>query len=271
MTILCPKRGEGMIVGINISWLGQSGLRLDAGGSVVYVDPYLSDSVEKIHGARYERMVSAPTRPEDIDDANYVLITHEHLDHCDPDTLPALAATSPNCLFLAPYEVGKALEGFGICEERILAPNETWLPLGSGVQVHPVPAAHPLVERDGNGFLRYFGYVIDCEGTRIYHAGDTSPHEHVIKSVCELGPIDVALLPVNEINFFRSRMGIVGNMSVREAFGLAIEIGAKTVVPIHWDMFEPNCVYPEEIQLVYEKMFPSTQRPFALAFNPGEL
>lgn len=40
---------------IELTWLGQSGLRLDAGGTVVYVDPYLSDSVEHNHGVEVRK------------------------------------------------------------------------------------------------------------------------------------------------------------------------------------------------------------------------
>jgi L-ascorbate 6-phosphate lactonase len=267
-------------VAIELTWLGQSGLRLDAGGTVVYVDPYLSDSVEHHHGAQYQRQVPVPVQPADITDADCVLITHEHLDHCDPETLPALADASPECTFLAPHEIRKTLIGFGITEDRILQPRERWLSIGPGVEVHPVPAAHPLVERDGDGCLRYLGYVIDCGGRRLYHAGDTSPHEHVIDALLELAPIHVAALPVNEFNFFRSRMGIVGNMSVREAFGLAEAIGVESVVPIHWDMFRPNSVFPEEIELVYRKSYEQAHDaaeskapspPFELRFAPGEL
>jgi len=260
---------------IRLDWLGQSGLRLATPAGAIYVDPYLSHSVENIHGPDYARMRPIPREPEAIDDAAIVLITHEHLDHCDPETLPALASASPECRFLAPQEVGKTLLGFGIEAERILPSREGWVSLGPGVEVHPVPAAHPLVERDGLGCLRYHGYVIDCGGRRLYHAGDTSPHEHVIEAVQALGPIHVAVLPVNEFNFFRSRAGIVGNMSVREAFALAEEIGADTVAPIHWDMFEPNCVYPEEIEFVYAKQYASEiaagEPPFALVFEPREL
>ena len=255
-----------MDVGIELSWLGQSGVRLNANGIVLYVDPYLSDSVENVHGPEYRRQRPIPMAPAEVDDADYVLITHEHLDHCDPETLPAIAVASPECSFLAPRELRKTLLGFGIGEERILPADESWLSLGPGVQVHPVPAAHPAVERDGDGCLRYLGFVIDCGGKRIYHAGDTSPHEHVIEALNALAPIAVAILPVNEFNFFRSRKGIVGNMSVREAFGLAEEIGAEMVVPVHWDMFTPNCTYPEEIELIYDKLEP----PFELCFEPSE-
>ncbi|MCP5044899.1 MAG: MBL fold metallo-hydrolase [bacterium] len=256
---------------IALSWLGQSGLRLETQAGVLYVDPYLSHSVENIYGPDYRRMRPIPMAAQDVRDADFVLITHEHLDHCDPETIPALAQASPDAAFLAPYEVGKSLEGFGVGPERIVQPCEDWIPLGPGTQVHPVPAAHPVVERDGHGSLRYLGYVIDCGGRRIYHAGDTSPHDHVIEAVKALAPIDTAVLPVNEFNFFRSRKGIVGNMSVREAFALAEEIDARNVVPIHWDMFEPNCAYREEIELVYRKQYPGSEPPFALVFEPAEL
>jgi L-ascorbate metabolism protein UlaG (beta-lactamase superfamily) len=59
-------------------------------------------------------------------------------------------------------------------------------------------------------------------------------------------------LPVNEDNFFRRRRGIVGNMTIREAFGLAAEVGIQSVVPVHWDMFAVNSASPEEIKAVYK-------------------
>jgi L-ascorbate metabolism protein UlaG (beta-lactamase superfamily) len=85
----------------------------------------------------------------------------------------------------------------------------------------------------------------------VWVAGDTSVCEEMIEHLHALKPIHTALLPVNEDNFFRRRRGIVGNMSVREAFGLAAELGIEQVVPVHWDLFEANSTTPEEIQAVY--------------------
>ena len=53
-------------------------------------------------------------------------------------------------------------------------------------------------------------------------AGDTSVYEELLSCLKSVAPIDVAFLPVNE-GTFRDRRGIVGNMSVREAFELADE------------------------------------------------
>lgn len=249
------------------TWLGQSGLRVEFESSVIYIDPYLSNSVEAAHGDLYRRQLEIPMAPEQVTDADFVLITHGHMDHCDPDTLPGIAEASPQAQFLAPAEVASSLRSFGISQERILTPVEKWIDLEPGLRVRPVPAAHPDLERDAEGCLRHLGFVLDCEGRRVYHAGDTSPHGTLLETLKLLAPIHVAVLPVNEFNFFRSRMGIVGNMSVREAFALAEEIGAQKLVPIHWDMFEPNSVHPEEIELLFEMLAPA----FELSFRPDEI
>ena len=82
-----------------------------------------------------------------------------------------------------------------------------------------------------------------------------------------MGSIDVAFIPVNERNFYREKRGIIGNMSVREAFQMAADIGVKTLVPTHWDMFAPNSVYKEELDLLYKLMRP----PFEMRIDPQEL
>jgi L-ascorbate metabolism protein UlaG (beta-lactamase superfamily) len=129
--------------------------------------------------------------------------------------------------------------------------------LGKGVSVYTVPAAHPRLEHDAAGRLTCVGYVLQYADKRIYVAGDTMVCEELLAGLKALPPIDVALLPVNEHNFFRGRRGIIGNMSIRDAFGLAGEVGIRTVIPVHWDMFAVNSAYPEEIEIVYRKMQPA--------------
>lgn len=248
--------------------LGQVGYRFTFGRQVIYVDPYLSDSVAQIDGPAFERLFPVLISPEKVTDANWVLITHEHIDHCDPLTLGPLAKASPQARFICPSGVKAKLQGLNISEKRIVTPVEgEWNEMGISLKVAAVPAAHPDINRDELGYPRCLGFVIDYEGRRLYHAGDTSPHEEVLRAVKGLGPIDIAFLPVNERNFFRDRMGIIGNMSVREAFLVAQEIGAKSLVPMHWDMFNLNSVAREEIELLYRLLAPQ----FSLEFYPSQL
>jgi len=240
--------------------LGQSGIRLQLDNVVVYVDPYLTDYVAEVEGEPdLRRLVPPPFQPIEVTDADFVLVTHIHMDHCDPTTLLPIAEASRSAKFVCPNECRIFLEAQGLPAERIVLAPERQIELARGVHLVAVPAAHPTIDTDSEGHLKYVGYVLKCNERTYYHAGDTSPAELLIKAVLEKGPIDVAFLPVNERNYYRDRRGIIGNMSIREAFQLGQDIGAKHVIPIHWDMFAPNSVYPEEIQLVYELMQPAIQ------------
>lgn len=252
---------------IPVRLLGQSGCRLGFPGCVVYVDPYLSNSVQRLDARDLERLIPVPVSPEGITDADWVLLTHEHIDHCDPDTLPVLARASVAARFMGPTPVLDLLQEWGIAGERLHPATEAWTDLGGGLRIHAVPAAHPIHEHDQHGRSRYVGYVIDCKGSRLYLAGDTSVTEQLIECLQHLKPIGYAFLPVNEQNFFRARRGIIGNMSVRDAFQLADELGVKAVVPVHWDMFAVNSVAVDEIRAVYGQMKPS----FQLLMQPDHL
>lgn len=250
-----------------IQMLGQSGCKLSFPGATLYLDPYLSNSVQELDAPDLARQVPIPFPPEQVTDADWVLITHEHIDHCDPHTLPKLAAASPQARFLAPAPVIRLLAGWAIGADRLHLAAEQWLELAPGVRVHAIPAAHPEIERDAEGSLNYVGYLLEYAHQRLYLAGDTSVRQEIIDTLQRLGPVHTAFLPVNEHNFFRAQRGILGNMSVREAFGFAAAIGTKQVVAMHWDMFSANETTPDEIRAVYRRQQPN----FALLLSPTSL
>lgn len=239
---------------IPVRMLGQSGCRLELAGQIIYIDPYLSNSVEVLDAPDLIRKVPISLKPEQVTDADWVLLTHEHIDHCDPHTIPKLAKASPQARFVGPQSVLETLTQWGIAADRLVrAPND-WLPLADGLTINAVPAAHPDLTRYEDGSYRAVGYLLKTQRATLYMAGDTRLCEELIDALKNSGPIHTAFLPVNEINYFRNRRGIIGNMSVREAFGLAQELGFEQVVAVHWDMFAINEVYPEEIRLVHQKM-----------------
>jgi L-ascorbate metabolism protein UlaG (beta-lactamase superfamily)/glycosyltransferase involved in cell wall biosynthesis len=250
---------------IQLQLLGQSGCRFEFPGVIVYVDLYLSNSVKEIDDPYLERLVPVEIEPCEIFDANIVLITHKHTDHCDPRTVPQIAMASPHAKFMGPAPVIAILRQWGIAPSRLILASESGVELTPEFSVHAVPAAHPEIERDENGNLAAVGYILNYAGQKIYLAGDTFARQIIIDVVNSHAPIHTAFLPVNEHNFFRARRGIIGNMSVREAFLFAQEIGVKQVVAVHWDMFAINAVDSEEINFIYQRMDPG----FKLLLRPS--
>lgn len=226
-----------------LAWLGQAGFRLERDGVRVVVDPWLSPHEDRL----------IPVAPLELaaDDVDFLLVTHEHLDHLDLPFLPTLLERSPSARVVLPTPLAPLVEGV-VPESRLVLvqPGDTLALDGLPLQV--VPAIHGILPEDAytdgsqvDGRPRFVGYVLGAE-RRIYHAGDTIVTDAVRDAVRGLA-IEVALLPVNGRDAEREARGIVGNMDAREAVELAIEIGARVVVPYHWDGFEGNTVPPGSV------------------------
>src|SRR5918997_6010792 len=80
--------------------LGQVGVAIKGPEGVLYVDPYLTDSDGE--GGSLERTFPPPVAPAEVTNASVVLLTHDHIDHTDPDTLLPMAEASSGVRFIAP-------------------------------------------------------------------------------------------------------------------------------------------------------------------------
>ncbi|MHB0857350.1 MAG: MBL fold metallo-hydrolase [Anaerolineae bacterium] len=172
----------------SVHWLGHASFRIE-GTRMVYIDPWkLKDPVL----------------------ADLVLITHGHHDHLSPKDIARIQTDAT--VLVCPSSCAEHLEG----DVRIIAPGET-LDIGP-VRVEAVPSYntnkpnHPRAA--GN-----VGYILEMDGRRIYHAGDTDYIAEMASIRC-----DVALLPV----------GGTYTMDAAEAVEAVRHINPRVVVPMHW-------------------------------------
>jgi L-ascorbate metabolism protein UlaG (beta-lactamase superfamily) len=227
-------------------WHGQSSFLLRGAGTTVLVDPFLAPHPD--------RVVPQPFAAEDAYGIDLVLITHDHLDHLDAESLPRIAMASPEARFVLPEPVAGRLTELGIADERVLPAQPGRRLQVSGIRIDPVPACHGVEPADAytfgrelsGGLVRYLGYVVDIGGVRLYHAGDTIVYDAIEETVRELAP-EVALLPINGRSAEREAAGIVGNLDEREAVELAAAIGVSLLVPMHFDMFAGNPGDPAQV------------------------
>jgi L-ascorbate 6-phosphate lactonase len=239
-----------------IKMLGQVGCRVHWQGVTLYIDPYLSNSVAEKEDSVLQRLVPIVVAPEDITDADFVLITHAHRDHCDEDTLMPLSVASPGCKIICPHGVGRLIKGWGIDSSRVIEIGNDPISINQMLSLSAVPAAHPKVKRHADAGWVAIGYVLGDGNRNLYHAGDTFVDKAVIEALSAFKNIDIALIPVNEHNYYRGEDNILGNMTIREAFQFSQDLRVNTVIPTHWDMFAKNQVYKEEIELLYDKIQP---------------
>jgi L-ascorbate metabolism protein UlaG (beta-lactamase superfamily) len=191
---------------MEVRFLGQACFTLSDGGTTVLIDPFLTGNPKAA--------VSA-----DEVDATTILLTHGHADHLG-DTVPIAKRTGATVVAIV--ELAREIGQHGV---DVRDPN-----FGGTVEfdwgsVKLVPAWHTSTTPDG-GVSAAAGLVVDFKGTIVYHLGDTCLFSD-LQLVGKRKPIDIALIPI----------GGHYTMDRFEAVDAAALVGAKTVIPCHYNTF----------------------------------
>jgi L-ascorbate metabolism protein UlaG (beta-lactamase superfamily) len=184
--------------GLKISWLGHDGFKIK-NAKTLYIDPYQIKSGEE---------------------ADILLITHDHFDHCSPGDVAKIV--SANTMIITTAAAKRQLSRIKAKEIQAAKPGEKILI--DSVSIETVPSYnvnkfrspgqefHP--KREG-----MLGFIITIGGLRIYHAGDTD-------SIPEMGGlnVDIACLPVSGTYV----------MTTEEAAEATKRIKPKIAIPMHY-------------------------------------
>ena len=227
---------------VDLTWIGQAGFALLAGSTRILIDPFV--------GEHELRRVAPPPLEQVACDVDWLLITHEHMDHLDPAFLPLVVERSPGVQIVLPSPLVETVTQLSSCDRLHPVQPGDKLRLSDDASLEVMPACHAVDvgEAYGDGSTgertaRFVGYLLQFGKLSVYHSGDTLVTTELLEHLASR-TVDVALLPINGRDYFRERAGLVGNMGVREAVGLAVQIGARTLVPMHWDLFEGNTERP---------------------------
>lgn len=225
---------------VNVWWLGQSGFLIKSRRGLLAIDLYLSDHLTEKYAATdrpHVRMTRAPLRGSDLRAVDLVLASHKHSDHLDPKTLPDLLFSS-NAILVIPEAIREHALGLGLPANRLIGVDAGDRIEKAGFSIRAVPSAHESLDTDPRGRHLYLGFVIEVEGLRLYHSGDSLAYRGLPE---QLGsePFDVLFLPINGREPAR---GVPGNMTAAEAVDLARRVAPRFIVPHHYDMFTFNTV-----------------------------
>ncbi len=219
-------------------WLGQMGLMVRLGDMLLCVDYYAQES--------NRRQTPPPVPAGEVARVDAFLGTHDHSDHIDHGSWRVWAKTCPEARFVFPEAHRQSVLDDGIEDVRCVGLNDGESFCIGDVTVTALAAAHEFLDLDPvSGLYPCLQYIIEGDGLRIYHAGDTLRYEGMLPRLKEFGTIDAALLPINGRDGARYRRGCIGNMTFQEAADLAGGLRPRLVIPGHWDMFADNPGDPE--------------------------
>jgi L-ascorbate metabolism protein UlaG (beta-lactamase superfamily) len=225
---------------LTVWWLGQSGFLVCYRGEVLLFDPYLSDSLTRKYAATdkpHVRMTSRVVNPARLDFVDVVTASHNHTDHLDADTLLPLFTASPRARLVLPsanVEFAARRLGDMNCHR--------FVPMAAGERktigaftIQTVPAAHEVLSPE------YAGFIVHVGPYWLYHSGDTVLYNGM-EDLLRPFNVDFAFLPINGRAPERR---VSGNLTGPEAAQLAHSIGARWVVPCHYEMFAFNTASPD--------------------------
>ncbi len=215
-----------------IVWFGHSSYFLQIDGKKILIDPVLSESASpiKFYNKSYEG--SNIYTVEDIPNIDYLLISHDHYDHLDYDTI--LKLKSKVNRVITGLGMGAHFEYWGYDKKLIIEKdwNETVV-LTEGFEVTLTPARH----RSGRGLKSnqtlWVSFVIKTPNKKIFYSGDSGYGTHFKEIGNNYGPFDLAIMECGQYSKYWKN----SHMMPEQVVQASLDIRAGKLMPGHWSKF----------------------------------
>jgi L-ascorbate metabolism protein UlaG (beta-lactamase superfamily) len=218
--------------GIFLYWFGHSSYLLKINGKTILVDPVFSGHASpiKFFGANFKG--SNIYSVDDFPAIDIVLISHDHYDHLDYETILKLKEKTNK--FYTSLGVGAHLNRWGINDSSILE-FDWWdsAQFDSNLKITATPARH----FSGRGFTRkkslWSSFVVQSNNTKVFVGGDSGYDSSFYKIGEKFGPFDLAILECGQYNQYWPYIHMLPN----EVVQASKDLRAKVLMPVHWSKF----------------------------------
>jgi L-ascorbate metabolism protein UlaG (beta-lactamase superfamily) len=221
--------------GLRVTWLGHSTLLLELDGYRLLIDPVFGQRASPFQFAGPERFFASPLPLSELPRVDAVLISHDHYDHLDTETVRALA--SRELLWIAPLGVGAHLEGWGVPAARIRELDWWQSARVRELQVTATPARHfsgrSVLFTDQHRTL-WAGYALVAPEHRVFYSGDTALFDGFAEIGQRLGPFDLTLI---EVGAYHAMWRDV-HLGPEQAVVAHRMLRGGVLLPVHWGLFD---------------------------------
>jgi L-ascorbate metabolism protein UlaG (beta-lactamase superfamily) len=217
-----------------VTWVGHATLLVQLDGMNILTDPQWSRRASPVSFAGPKRVMPPALAFDDLPPIHVVVISHDHYDHLDVETIQRLAATH-RPRFLVPLGIKEWLAGVGVTDVEEL----DWWEARTlqGIAFTCVPAQH-FAQRtlwDMNRRL-WAGWTIAGRDRRLFFAGDTGYFEGFKEIGRRLGPFDLAAIPIGA--YLPPVIMKSVHTDPSDALTAFADVGARAMIPIHWGTFD---------------------------------
>lgn len=220
----------------SVTWIGHATLLVRLGGLNVLTDPHFSERASPVGFAGPKRYQPPGVALEDLPEIHAVVISHNHYDHLDVDSVQQLHARSGGTLrFFVPLGLKPWFARLGIDNVTEL---DWWehAKLG-GVRFTLTPAQHWSARGLFDRYRTLWGgWAIQASDFSFFFAGDTGYSSDFAQIRRRLGPFDLAAIPIGayEPRWFMR----IHHVDPAEALRIHQDLGARQSLGVHWGTFE---------------------------------
>ncbi|QEH43226.1 MBL fold metallo-hydrolase [Chitinophaga sp. XS-30] len=215
-----------------IVWFGHSSYLIHHNGFNILVDPVFSGYASPFSFLVKAFPGSNIYTVDDLPEIDLLIITHNHYDHLDQQTLRRLQHRVRNVH--TALGVGKDLVKCGIAA-NLITEMDWWdtEEVDDGISLTATPARHFSGRGLKRGGSLWASFVLQLPGNRIYIGGDSGYDSHFKVIGEKYGPFDLALLETGQYNPDWPYI----HMSPEEAVQAALDLDANIMQPVHWGKF----------------------------------
>ena len=219
----------------NVMWVGHSTVMINHKGKTILTDPHFSERAGPFGVMGPKRITPPPFNIEDLPKIDIILISHNHFDHLDKQSIVNLVKRQPNVKFFVPLGLSKILGSFGA---KNIIEIDWWQSVDyEGIDIQATQVQHwsrrSLFDRNKT---LWSGWMLRWNDFSFYFAGDSCYSNDFLRTAERCGNPTLVAIPIG--SYEPKEFMKAAHMSPDDAVRAFQDIGAKYAIGIHWGTFK---------------------------------